>query len=290
MIAVEQLDEWIAIPVDELEARSPIPLRIVDAPADVHRAFADDLWEEIESARREGREISMIVALGPTGQYPLLAERINEARLPLDHVTFFGMDEWLDWQCRRYGLDHPYSLEGRFHHLFLDHVDEPLRPRAENVIFPSPRALDRSADELASRGNLVGTFGGVGFQGHIAFNEPPASRWVSVTLEQLRHSVTRIVPLSVDTTIAHAQRAAGGNVFAVPPMAVTLGMRDMLAAPRMRLYLDTGAWKRTILRILLFAEPDVDYPVTLVHDHRDVRVVADRESVQPPLPSAGEGG
>ena len=38
-------------------------------------------------------------------------------------------------------------------------------------------------------------------------------------------------------------------------MAVTLGMKDLLSAKRIRLYTDGGAWKQTILRILLFAEP-----------------------------------
>jgi glucosamine-6-phosphate deaminase len=283
----EQLDEWIAVSVDELEARSRIPFELVESPADVHRVFANDLWEEMSSARKSGREISLIVPLGPTGQYPLLAERVNEERLSLDHVTFFGMDEWLDWQGRPFELDHPYSLEGRFHKLFLDLVDSELRPPKENVIFPTPLALDRSAEELERRGDLVGAYGGVGFQGHVAFNEPPGSRWVAVGLDDLRSSRTRVVPLSVDTIIAHAQRTAGGNVFAVPPMAVTLGMRELLGAPRVRLYIDTGSWKRTILRILLFGLPDVDYPVTLVHGHPDVRVVADRGSAISPLPSAG---
>jgi glucosamine-6-phosphate deaminase len=290
MVSAQQLDEWIAIPVDALASRARIPLDVVESPADVHRAFADDLWHEVESAQAEGREISLIVALGPTGQYPIFARRVNEAKLSLDHVTFFGMDEWLDWQCRPFGFDHPYSLEGRFHRVFLDLLDEELRPRPENVIFPSPLALDRSSEELARRGNLVGTYGGVGFQGHIAFNEPPASRWTAVSVDELRDSRTRIVPLAVDTIIAHAQRAAGGNVFAVPPMSVTLGMRDMLDAPRVRLYIDTGSWKRTILRILLFADPDVDYPATLVQNHDDARVVADRDSAIPPLPAAGSGG
>jgi glucosamine-6-phosphate deaminase len=285
--STEQLDEWIAVPVEELEARARIPFELVDAPGDVHRVFADDLWEEISSARDAGREISLIVPLGPTGQYPLLARRINDEGLPLDHVTFFGMDEWLDWQGRPFELDHPHSLEGRFHTLFLDLVEPALRPPSENVVFPSPLALDRSAEELERRGNLVGTYGGVGFQGHVAFNEPPSSRWYSVSLDELRESRTRVLSIAVDTVIAHAQRSAGGNVFAVPPMAVTLGMRELLGAPRVRLYIDTGSWKRTILRILLFGEPDVDYPVTLVHGHPDARVVADRESAIPPLPSAG---
>ena len=287
MYSADQLDEWIAVPVDELASRARLPFLLVESREDVHRAFADDLWEDISSAHEAGREISLIVPLGPTGQYSLLASRINEEQIPLDHVTFFGMDEWLDWQGRPFELDHPYNLLGRFHTLFLDLVDPELRPPPENVIFPTPLHLDRSAEELERRGNLVATYGGVGFQGHIAFNEPPSSRWVSVSLEELRSSKTRIVPCAIDTLIAHAQRSAGGNVFAVPPLAVTLGMRELLGAPRVRLYLDTGTWKRTILRILLFGDPDVDYPVTLVHGHPDVRVIADRESAISPLPSAG---
>jgi glucosamine-6-phosphate deaminase len=287
LIDARQLDEWVDVPVEELADRASVPFVLVDTPAEVHQTFADDLWAEIEAAHTDSREISLIVALGPTGGYPLLAQRVNESRLPLDHVTFFGMDEWLDWEGRPYPLDHEYSLEGRFHRLFLDLIDSDLRPRAENVIFPTSLALDRSSDELARRGNLVATYGGVGFQGHIAFNEPPSSRWVSVTLDELRMSRTRVVPLAVDTIIAHSHRSAGGNVFAVPPMAVTLGMRDLLAAPRVRLYIDTGAWKRTILRILLFSEADVDYPATLVRGHPDARVVADRDSAVPPLKSAG---
>lgn len=289
MIEASLLDEWIAVPVDELSARAQVPLTLVDQPADVHRLFADDVWEEISSARDDGREVSLIVPLGPTGQFALLADRINREKMPLDHVTFFGMDEWLDWQGRPFDRGHPYSLVGRFDQMFLQRLDEDLRPPPDNVIFPTPLELDRPAEELARRGNLAATYGGVGFQGHIAFNEAPHSRWTSVSVAQLRASRTRLVPLALDTIIAHSQRSAGGNVFAVPPMAVTLGMSELLSAPRVRLYIDTGAWKRTILRILLFAEPDVDYPVTLVRDHPDVCVVADRQSALPPLPSASAG-
>lgn len=285
MISAHQLNEWIKVPADELTDRARVPFTLVEGPLDVHRAFAGDLWAEMSAARTEGREISLIVPLGPVGQYPLLARRVNEAGLSLDHVSFFGMDDWLDWQGRAFPHDHPFSLEGKFHRSFIDLIDPELRPRPENIIFPTPLALDRASEQLARRGNLAATFGGVGFQGHLAFNEPPASRWVAVSADDLRNSLTRILPVTVDTVIAHAQRSAGGNVFAIPPMAVTLGMADLLGAPRVRLYMDTGEWKRTILRILLFAEADVDYPVTLVRGHPDVRVVADRNSALPPLPA-----
>jgi glucosamine-6-phosphate deaminase len=59
-------------------------------------------------------------------------------------------------------------------------------------------------------------------------------------------------------------------------------MKDLLSARRIRLYTDGGTWKQTILRILLFSEPTVDYPVTLASDHADVHVIVDAESAQSP--------
>lgn len=270
------LREWLSVPTDSLADRSRIPFTLTETREELHQLFADELFADIQSARNDGRRLALIVPLGPTGQYPLLARRINEARLALDHVTFFGMDEWLDWQGRPVPFDHPFSLHGSFYRDFLDFVDAGLRPSADDVVFPSPLALDRSAEEMARRGGVAATYGGVGFQGHVAFNEAPSTRWSPVTVEQLRDSTTRVVPLAVDTLIAHAQRRTSGNTFVVPPMAATLGFRELLSAAKIRLYLDTGSWKQTILRILLLSDPDVDYPATLVSTHPDVHVFGDR--------------
>ena len=92
------------------------------------------------------------------------------------------------------------------------------------------------------------------------------------------------MPASIDTIISHAERSNGGNPFAVPSLAITLGMRELLGARRIRLYTETGSWKQTILRILLFSEPTVDYPATLVRGHSDVQVVVDAASAQCPMP------
>lgn len=282
MLDKELLNRWLAVPLEELEARSPIRLRILPTKEDVHRDFAATMFSEIKVARDKGKKLALIAPVGPTGGYPILAERINEARLPLDHVTFFGMDNWLDWEGRALPLHDPNNFEGEFYDLFIDRLAPDLRPRPDEVIFPTPTDLDRSTREIERRGGVSTTYGGFGFQGHLAFNEPPSSRWANISLEQFRNSRSRILPASVDTIIAHAERHAGGNPFAIPSLAITLGMRDLLAARRIRLYTETGSWKQTILRILLFSEPTVDYPVTLVHGHPDVEVIVDAASAACP--------
>lgn len=277
-----ELQEWLAVPADELAARSRIPITVLPTREDVHRHFAQAIFDELRDAAAVGDELAIVVPLGPKAHYRLLAAMVNEQRLALEHVTFFGMDEWLDWQARPLAPDHPCNLERYFHRHFVSLLAEQLRPLPENVLFPSPLDLDRIPAEIERRGGVATTYAGFGFQGHIAFNEPPGSRWSPVELAQLRESTTRIVPVAVDTVIAHAARSFGGNVFAVPPMAVTLGMRELLSARRVRLYAETGPWKQTILRILLFSEPTVAYPVTLVSAHPDAAVVVDAASAAPP--------
>jgi glucosamine-6-phosphate deaminase len=76
-------------------------------------------------------------------------------------------------------------------------------------------------------------------------------------------------------------------------MAVTLGMADILAARRIRLYAQGGVWQRAVLRVALFGSPyatdasgeDVDYPVTLLRSHPDLAIVADVETAQPAIPA-----
>ncbi len=281
-ISPDSLRAWLGVPADELASRSRIPVTILPAPADVHQRFADDLFAEISTARAAGEKLHLIVPVGPTGQYPLLAGLINEAGLELDHVTFFGMDEWLDWECRPLPLSHRFSLQGTFRRLFIDQLRPALRPPESQIIFPSPFAFEHRVPPLGEPGAIATTYGGFGYQGHLAFNEPPATRWTPISLAQLRASRTRIVPIAADTLIAHSQRSLGGNAWGIPPMAVTLGMSELLAARRLRLYTDSGAWKQTILRILLFAEPTVDYPATLAAEHPDVHVIADAASAASP--------
>ncbi len=278
--------EWLRIPAEDLVGHAPFPLRIVPSADALYDDFAGAMHDEIAAAANDGRELAVIVPLGPRNHFPRLAERLNREQLSLSHVTFFGMDNWLDWQGRLLPLESASNLEGAFHRLFLDRVEAGLRPDPANVIFPSPDDLGRPAREIARRGGVATTYGGIGFEGHIAFNDPPSSRLTRVSLSQFRESDTRVLSLAPGTIISTAHRSFGGDVFSVPPMAVTLGMRQLLSAKRIRLYLEGGAWKRTILRELVFSEPTVDYPVTLVRDHPDVEVVVDAESAQPPLAGA----
>src|SRR5262249_58505626 len=118
--------------------------------------------------------------------------------------------------------------------------------------------------------------------GHTAFKDPPTWGWYGISNEQFRNSQARIVQLNDETFIAFAQRAAGGNPRIVPPMGVTLGMKDILSAHKMVLASDGGSWKQTMLRVMVMHEPTVEHPCTFVQEHPDAEVWVDAATAAPP--------
>jgi glucosamine-6-phosphate deaminase len=206
----------------------------------------------------------------------------NEERISWRNVHTFNMDAYLDWQGRPLPLDHPLSFEGYMRRAVFDRLDPDLRIPDGQIHFPDPLHLDRISANIAELGGIDTCYGGIGYHGHVAFNEPPISRWYKLTPAEFRNSLTRIVPLAPETVVMNSIRATGGNPAALPPMAVTLGMRDILASRRLRLYAQGGLWQRTILRIALLGEEDVNYPVTLAQDHPDYAIITDANTAQPP--------
>ncbi len=270
---------------------SPIPLTVLpDAPA-LFAHFARAIADEIAANNAAGRVTRLILPVGPVGQYPLLADLCNREAISWRSVHVFLMDEYCDWQGRRIPGDHPLSFWGFAQRTLFNQLRPQLAPLQAHLHIPDPCHIDRISEEIARVGGIDTCYGGVGVHGHIAFNEPPISRWFKLTPAEFKASKTRLVQLAPETVVMNATRVAGGDFAALPPMAVTLGLADILAAGRIRLYCQGGVGQRAVLSMALFGSPhgdpatgeDVDYPVTLLRCHRDLAIVADQATAQPPL-------
>jgi glucosamine-6-phosphate deaminase len=281
----QELFEWCRIPTDQLESHpdARLPLKILPTPDDVHRWTARAMADEVKENNAAGKPTRWILPCGPTRQYPYFARHVNEERISLKNVFVFHMDEGLDWQGRHLPLDHKFSFEGWMRQNFYGPLDEELNVPENQRFFPSVYDLDRLSRGIEAVGGVDTVYGGIGYRGHIAFNEPPQSPWYSVTPEEYRNSKTRILHLNDDTLVALSQRNAGGLSHIVPPMAITIGMKDVLSARRIRLISETGAWKQAVIRVLLFCPTTLEYPVTFVQGHPDVLVVVDAFTAAPPL-------
>lgn len=237
--------------------------------------FAASIASEIRERNGRGEPTRLILPVGPVKQYPILVEITNRERLSWRNVHVFQMDEFLDWQGRPIAEEHPLSFTGFLKRELFANIDPDLRPPARQIHVPNPFAPDAISEALAAVGGADVCYGGVGYHGHVAFNEPPLSRWHSVTIEQLRQSLTRVVVLGADSIVVQSIGSAGGSCQDIPPMAVTLGMRDILAARKIRLYLAGGDRHRAVFRRTVGGDVSVDYPSTLVQGHPDAEVITD---------------
>lgn len=264
---------------EELEHRAGERLLVLPDPSALYHHFAESIAAEIETNNHAGRPTRLILPLGPRGQFPILARICNERRISWERTHVFFMDEYLDWQGRPIPVEHPLSFEGFARQNFFSLLDEPLRLPESQLRFPHPLKLDELAAEIDAAGGIDSCYGGIGIHGHIAFNEPPTVGLWRVSAEEFRNSMPRVVFLNPETVTMGAARWTGGDVGSFPSMAVTLGMKQLLSARRMRLYCDGGSWQRAALRAALLAEPSVEYPVSLARDHRDLLIIADRATV-----------
>jgi len=270
------------LPADRLAASSGTPLRIMDSADALYRWSARLMADEIKTNNDRGEPTRWIIPVGPKGNFSYLAEICNAERISWRNVWAFHMDEYADWQGRLVPEDHPFSFRGYCQRHLYGLLDPDLLPPAHQVVFPELPNIDDFSDKLAEVGGADTCFAGYGFRGHVAFNEPPSTRWTEVTVEEFAASRTRLVPLLEDTFVAHSHRMMGGYTRALPPMALTIGMADILAARKIHLITDGGAWKRYITRAYLFTStPDVMLPVTLCKLHPNVELTVDAASAEP---------
>jgi len=280
MTAVE-LDELMQLPVQELRRRARTPFRLVrDIPA-LLDDFAASIAAEIEAGNARGKPTRLILPVGPVAHYRTLVELCNRRRISWRSVHVFQMDEFLDWQGRPIPLSHPLSFEGFLRRELFARLDGELRPPETHYVVPHPFRIDEFSERIQAAGGVDMCYGGIGYHGHVAFNEPPISRWHKISLEEFRNSLTRVVMLGDDSIVVQSIHSAGGNSAAIPPMAVTIGMKDILASRKIRLYCAAGERHRAVFRISVAGVQSTGFPSTLVQGHPDAEIVTDLATAAP---------
>ncbi|MBR4951405.1 MAG: glucosamine-6-phosphate deaminase [Alistipes sp.] len=209
---------------------------IKDTSAEVAQWAARLIVDEIK-AKAAKTEAPFVLGL-PTGSTPLqtykeLIHLYEAGEVSFKNVITFNMDEYV-------GLEesHPESYHSFMWNNFFSHID--IKP--ENVHILNGNAEDLMAEcreyeeAIVKAGGIDLFMGGVGEDGHIAFNEPFSSL----------QSRTRIKTLTPDT-IAVNSRFFGGDISKVPTQALTVGVGTILDARKV-LILATGPKKARALR------------------------------------------
>ena len=168
----------------------------------------------------------------PIGMYRGLVKAYQEGRVSFKHVLTFNMDEYV-------GLpeEHPESYHSFMFTNLFNHIDCPK----ENIHILNGNAKDLAAEcahyeeMIAEAGGIDLFLGGIGPDGHIAFNEPGSSLC----------SRTRQKTLTTDTIIANS-RFFEGDINKVPKTALTVGVGTVMAAKEVMILVNGHAKCRAL--------------------------------------------
>ena len=199
----------------------------------------------------------------PIGTYKYLVQLYNEGKVSFKNVVTFNMDEYV-------GLpeSHPESYHYFMHHHLFNHIDIPK----ENINILNGNAADLVKeckdyeDKIKSYGGINLFLGGIGPDGHIAFNEPASSL----------SSRTRIKTLTLDTRIANS-RFFGNDPEKVPKTALTVGVGTVMGADEV-LVIISGYSKARALKMCVEEGVNHMWTISMLQLHQHGVIVCDDES------------
>ena len=283
-ILKSDLYEWCRIPAQELvnHPQLKVRFRMVRNSEEMGRMMAEELIEVIEANNRRGAATRAIVPCGPKCWYGPFTQLVNSRNVSLRNLFVFHMDECLDWQGGPLPSNHPYNFRTFMEKHFYSGVRSDLAVPDVQRFWLLPSTAETVRSEISAAPVDI-TVGGWGQDGHIAYNQARRHPYSSITLEELANSSIRIQENNLDTILALAQRSFGGAYQFVPPMSITLGVKECRSAKKVRVYSDTGSWKQTALRVALFAEPTPEYPMTLLQKHPNAVITATKETADHPI-------
>lgn len=269
------------IPPSQLGEGSNIRLSVCEHEVDMYWKVAIEVLEIVAENNRKGEPTVMIVPYGPVGPYARIAELVNKYRISLANCVFINMDEYLKEDGTYIDYDHPLSFRGGMDRMFYSLVDDELNVLPENRIFPDPQNPGRVMEIIDRYGKLDMVFGGVGINGHYAFNEPPEAG-EDVTPEQFAERPTRALKIARETRTINAFMNTGANIEAIPADCVTVGMKEILRAKKVRMCMPRD-WNAAALRKILHGPMTASVPCTLFQNHPDAMIYASRVATACPV-------
>jgi len=246
---------------------------VIDDQDAFYRAFADDFINRIVAAREADENLVVILPVGPVPQYAIAARIINERRISLKHVHTFNMDEYADED----GKTAPISWIGSFQRAmwdnFLGRIDSDLRPPDRQIHFPTSDEIATYSAQIEDAGGADVCYGGIGWAGHIAFWEPHLGFEFAGDMSAYCAAGARLVELHPMTVMQNALHSFGGDWSWVPPMANTIGPRDILRARHRSFWLDGDlgggySWQRFIARLVAHGPVSEFVPGSMLQQSR----------------------
>ena len=271
--------DYLSISAADLGKNQPVKVRVQGDLQSVAHDLAEAIFAEIEAGERAKRGATLIIPVGPVDHFLLLARRLNGQRVSCRKTVFINMDEYLTDDDQWIDTSHPLSFRGYMDKAFYALLDPDLAPPRENRVFPHPRNPSAIGSLIQKRGGVDACFGGIGINGHIAFNEPPECG-EPVPVEAFASLPTRVLNLSRETRTINSV-TVGGEITVIPKRAITVGMKEILGSRRLRFYCNRN-WQSGVIRRALHGPLTPACPASLLRTHPDACITVAEYVAAPP--------
>lgn len=275
--------EYNALPAEAVGTGSPIRLEVCETEVDLYWKMAVEVLEVIAENNRKGEDTLMVVPYGPLGPYARLVYLVNRYRVSLRRCTFMNMDEYLTDDGQYIPLSDPLSFRGGMDRTFYGQVDDELNVLPENRYFPDPADPGKLQRLIDRFGKLDMAWGGIGINGHFAFNEPPEPG-EACTNEEFLQRGTRVLRISRETKTINCFMNCGGDLDGIPSNCITVGIKEMFQARKVRMCMPRD-WNAGALRKVLHGPVDCHVPCSLFQTHPDAKLLAARVALASPVPA-----
>jgi glucosamine-6-phosphate deaminase len=267
---MDYLKDYMKVKKEDFKSKRPgIEWNIFETLEKQNQYFADYMVKRIQEANSSDEKIAVVLPTGPIDYKPFV-EKVNREGVNLKNLHIFMMDDYCkDWNTL-IDEDHPLSFRKFIVNLLYESVKPELRVKRENLLFPDPADPDMYQRRIEQVGGLDVVFGGFGLNGHLAFNDPPDEESLC-TEDNVKNSKTRVLKLSRETISQNALGGTRGLLELVPTLAITIGMKEMLSAQEVHLYL-LRKWHSGIFRRCLFGPVTPKVPGSYLQQHQKVKV------------------
>ena len=259
--------DYYHISAQELGKGAKLPILKLGDSGEVFYEMAAEMCAAIRANNAAGKPTVFICPVGPVGQYPIFVRLVNREQLSLRNCWFINMDEYLTDDGQWIAEENPLSFRGFMAREVYGKIAPELLMPEEQRVFPDPNDLGRIPALIEELGGVDIAFGGIGITGHLAFNEAQPE----LTPEQFAALGTRVLTLTPETKTANAIGDRGGAIAAMPNKAVTIGIKQILGARKVRLGV-FREWHRAVVRQAAYGEVTAAFPVTLLQNHPDAAI------------------
>lgn len=270
--------DYFRISAEELGNGAKIPLLKLGDSGEVFYELALEMVTEIEKNNAAGKHTVFICPVGPVGQYPIFVRLVNERRLSLKQCWFLNMDEYLTDDDEWIDPSSPLSFRGFMQRNVYGKIAPDLLMPEKQRVFPDPHHVEFIPNLIEKLGGVDIAFGGIGINGHLAFNEAQDE----LTADAFARLRTRVLSISRETRVANAIGDLNGAIDAMPKRCVTIGIAEILSARKIRLGVFRD-WHRAVVRQAAYGEVSAHFPATLVQRHPDALIIVNANAAKQPF-------